>query len=218
MIQSKAWQWEEVLLKDSQWERPSDEFYAVAWRWLQAGRKHVLDLGCGIGRHSLFLATMGFAVDAFDLSEVGVARLKTVAREKGVSIQARVGDMLALPYESGEFDAVLAFHVIYHSDRAGVERVIAEIDRVLRPGGELYVTFNSRNSPSLRCPDNVQIDENTFIKTTGQEAGIPHYYVDDREVRRLLAGFRLIRLTHLEEIAPESDDRSWHYFVLAEKP
>lgn len=205
------------MSKETRWEQPADEFYPVALRWRQANRKRVLDLGCGIGRHSLLLAAMGFAVDAFDLSEAGVARLAAVAREKGFSIQTKVGDMLALPYESGNFDAVLAFHVIYHSDRAGVERVIAEIDRVLRPGGELYVTFNSRNNPSLSKQDNVQIDENTFIKTTGHEAGIPHYYVDDREVRRLLVGFRLIRFTHLEEIDPEGDYRSWHYFVLAEK-
>ena len=51
--------------------------------------------------------------------------------------------------------------------------------------------------------------------TEGREAGIPHYYVDEAEVRRLLAGFEFVRFIQVEEI--RADHSSWHYYVLAQK-
>ena len=56
------------------------------------------------------------------------------------------------------------------------------------------------------------------MKTDGPEVDIPHYYVDEAEVRRLLSAFAIRRLTHVEEIDPQSRWRGFHYFVLAEKP
>jgi len=124
--------------------------------------------------------------------------------------------MLTLPYVSGGFDCVLAWHVIYHSDRAGVEQVMAEIGRVLAGKGEAYLTFNSLCSPAFHDPSNRRIGENTVIKTNGIEAGIPHYFVDEPEIRRLMSGFEILRLKHVEEIWDSR--RSRHYFVLGRKP
>jgi len=76
---------------------------------------------------------------------------RNVARS--VSVHPRQGgDMLTLPYDSGSFDCVLAFHVIYHTDRTGIERVISEIHRVLVQGGEVYLTFNSLSNPTFSDP------------------------------------------------------------------
>jgi SAM-dependent methyltransferase len=123
--------------------------------------------------------------------------------------------MLSLPYASESFDCVLSFHVIYHTDKAGIERVISEIDRVLVRGGEVYLTFNSLSNPIFSDPQHRRIDKNTIVKTDGIEVGVPHYGVDEPEIRRLMSSFEFIRLTHVEEIW--GDYHSWHYFVLAKK-
>lgn len=214
MVDSVAWKWNEVT--DSIWERPAEDVYYLAARWRGDGRRSLLDLGCGTGRHSVFFAEQGFSVDALDLSGDGIQRLEKKAQEKKLPIRARVADMLALPYASGAFDCVLGFHVIYHTDKAGVEKVVSEIRRVLGNGAEAYLSFNSRSNPSFGDPKNRHIGEHTVVRTEGVEAGVPHYYVDEAEVKRLLSGFEFIRFTHVNEIT-ETRSR-WHYFVLARKP
>ncbi len=213
MLQSKPWRWNEVT--DPKWEEAAPEMYAVRERWLQDGRKFILDLGCGIGRHSLFLAAGGFIVDAFDLSEVGLAALTKTANERCLPVLAQVGDMKALPYPDSCFDGIVAFNVIYHADRQGVELALNEIRRVLAKGGEVFLTLLSKLNPSFTDSANLIIDADTRLKTHGHETDVPHYYADEAEVIRLLTGFEILRLAYLEEI--ESRGRSCHYHILARK-
>lgn len=214
MVTSVAWNWDNQI-ENIRWQEPAQEVYYLAERWQAQSRARLLDLGCGIGRHSVFFAQRGFSVDAFDLSERGVAVLDQAAQERQLLVRARVGDMLSLPYETGAFDCLLAYHVIFHTNRAGLEQVIAEIRRVLVAGGELFVTFNSVRNPSYTRPTNRVLEPHTVLQTEGHEAGIPHHHVDEAEVRELLAGFEFIRFTQGEEIL--ADHSSWHYFVLARK-
>ena len=125
MVHSEPWKWEQVA--GERWREPDPLAYYLAARWAQQGKRRFLDLGCGIGRHALFFARQGFAVDAYDLSPSGVAMVEESARTAGLLVSTRVGDMLALPYDDGQFDCLMAFHVIYHSDRAGAERTLSEI-------------------------------------------------------------------------------------------
>jgi SAM-dependent methyltransferase len=215
MIQSKEWPWENVT--GPFWQEPAEQVYYLASRWRRGGRKTFLDLGCGIGRHALFFAERGFSVDAFDLSEHGIAVLQKKATERQLSISTQVGDMLQLPYDSRFFDCVLAFNAIYHTDRKGLKQVISEIHRVLVEGGEAYLTFKSKHDlASLDSTTYRRVDENTVVPSEGQEAGIPHCLVDEQEIRRLLDGFKLIKFSHVQDIW--EGWRSWHYFVLARRP
>lgn len=56
-----------------------------------------LDVGCGLGRHALMLAGLGFDVDALDVSEVAVERVARVARERRLPIAAAQADLSARP-------------------------------------------------------------------------------------------------------------------------
>jgi SAM-dependent methyltransferase len=214
MLRSEPWKWDQIA--GQRWHEPDPMAYYLAARWTAQGRRRFLDLGCGVGRHALFFARQGFVIDAFDLSPSGIAALEESARGAGLAITARVGDMLSLPYPNGQFDCLMAFHVIYHSDRAGTEKAITEIVRVLAPGGEAYITFNSRSNRTMSNPANVRVDEYTCIKTDGSEANVPHYYVDAPEVRRLLSAFDLHLFEHREEFRGENS--SWHYYTLCSKP
>lgn len=213
MLQSKPWRWNEVT--DTKWEEPAPEMYALSDRWLGSDKTFILDLGCGIGRHSLFLASRGFAVEALDLSEIGVASVTKAAGEKCLPIIARVGDMKSIHFQDESFDAVVAFNVIYHADRQGVEQVIDEIRRVLADKGEVFLTLISKQHPSFTDPTSRIIDADTRIKTHGHEADVPHYYVNEAEALRLMSGFEILRFSHVEEI--EKGERGCHYYILARK-
>ena len=114
---------------------------------LRVGRgTRFIDVGAGAGRHSFEALRRGADVTAYDLDEVelkGVAEMfdaLAAAGElpPGAVGRVQVGDMLDLPYDDGHFGCVLASEVLEHV--ADDDRAIAELVRVLAPGGTLAVT------------------------------------------------------------------------------
>ncbi|HEU5160575.1 MAG TPA: methyltransferase domain-containing protein [Streptosporangiaceae bacterium] len=110
---------------------------------------HVLDLGCGAGRHAFEVYRRGANVVAFDRDAGELAEVATmfdamrVAGDAPEGAAARVvrGDALRLPFPAGSFDKVIAAEVLEHipDDMSAM----AELLRVLRPGGRLAVTVPS---------------------------------------------------------------------------
>jgi SAM-dependent methyltransferase len=214
-VTSKGWDWSKI--SEKYWLEPSDEFLPVALRWQELGKKSILDIGCGRGRHSLFLAEMGFDVTATDISPEGIGQLREEAGRRGLDKKIRtvVCDMLELPFEDNSFDGVVGFHSLYHTDYAGLKKVIARITGLLKESGQLYVTFNSRSNPSFRASDNTVIDEHTVIRHFGLEEGIPHTFLDYDDVIALLADYKILKMQQIQDYY---DNRtSIHFFVEAEK-
>jgi SAM-dependent methyltransferase len=111
-----------------------------------AADERVLDLGCGFGRHAFEAARRGAAVVALDAAEGEVrqvrgtlgAMLEAGELDEKASAAAVQGDALSLPFAGASFDRVIASEVLEHivDDRS----TMAELARVLRPGGVLAVT------------------------------------------------------------------------------
>ena len=215
MCVSKAWDWNQE--KDLCWLLPSEESYYIAQRWKTKGIEKVLDFGCGLGRHSIFFANHGFDVNAFDLSAEGTEHLKQWAEKEQLSIDVKVGDMQELPYPTHSFDAIFAYHVISHTDSLGIRKILKEISRVLKPGGEVYMTFCSKETWSYRDAGYPQYDANTVIKTDdGPEKGVFHFYVDLDDIIALLFDFEIESIRHIDDCYLAGHrQNSKHYFVLA---
>ncbi|MCO5991824.1 class I SAM-dependent methyltransferase [Actinoallomurus rhizosphaericola] len=111
--------------------------------------EHVLDMGCGAGRHAFELYRRGAHVVAFDRDEAELAEVAkmfaAMALEgeppEGASARTVTGDALSLPFPDDTFDKIVAAEVLEHipDDMAAM----AELLRVLKPGGELAVTVPS---------------------------------------------------------------------------
>ena len=67
---TKAWDWSKNT--DGYWLEPCVEAAYLAERWHGAGKTRFADIGCGLGRHTVYMASHGFEVTAFDLSEQAV--------------------------------------------------------------------------------------------------------------------------------------------------
>jgi ubiquinone/menaquinone biosynthesis C-methylase UbiE len=104
----------------------------------------VLEIGCGAGRLTVELARRGLRVDAVDASTAMVDSTAARTTEAGLSEQVSVGvaDVHALPFEASSFDLVVAVGVIPWLHSPG--EAIAEMARVLRPGGQLILTADNR--------------------------------------------------------------------------
>jgi len=216
MVEHKAWDWEKT--ETDIWYRPAEIAYYLADRWKQKGFLRFLDLGCGLGRHSLFFAREGFTVHAIDLSEGAVDGLRTAAVEQNVSVTAQCGDMSALPYQDNAFDCLLAYHVISHTDTAGIKKILSEIRRVVKKGGEVYLTLCSKNAWSYKEAGFPIVDENTVIKVEdGPENGIPHFFTDAETVPALLQDIHIISMQHTQDVIVNGKPYgSWHFFILGE--
>jgi ubiquinone/menaquinone biosynthesis C-methylase UbiE len=97
----------------------------------------VLDLGCGTGRHSLWLAAGGAAVTAVDFSHgmLDEARGKRWAEQ----IRFVCHDLhLPLPFDRDDFDLVVSGLVLEHLKE--LDAFFAEVSRMLRPGGRAVIT------------------------------------------------------------------------------
>jgi SAM-dependent methyltransferase len=98
----------------------------------------VLCVADGEGRNSVWLAGRGLAVDAFDIAEVGVAKARRLAVERGVTVNFAVADCDAYPWPDAVYDGVAAIFVQF-ADPAMRTRLFAHIVRSLKPGGGTLV-------------------------------------------------------------------------------
>lgn len=129
----------------------NDAFYSLAFDHvasLLGGAHHgpVLDAGCGYGTKTVHLARRGFNVVGVDISERVLEIGQRSVEIAGLTdrVEFHHADLLAMPFEDGAFGSVLCWGVLMHVPE--VERAIAELARVIRPGGTIVVSEGNRRS------------------------------------------------------------------------
>ncbi|HEX7241358.1 MAG TPA: class I SAM-dependent methyltransferase [Longimicrobiaceae bacterium] len=102
----------------------------------------VLDAGCGSGRNLVYLLRSGFDVFAVDRDAGAVERVRRLAASLAPRLPAesfQAAEVDALPFEDGSMDVVLSSAVLHFAgDQEHFDRMLAEMWRVLRPGGFLF--------------------------------------------------------------------------------
>jgi ubiquinone/menaquinone biosynthesis C-methylase UbiE len=105
----------------------------------------ILDIGCGTGKFAVRALTdlPNAQVWGLDLSGGMLQRARTRAQDFGGRLHLVQGDSERLPFADDSFDAVTCSHSFHHYPRQ--ERVLAEMHRVLRPGGQLLLVDGDRD-------------------------------------------------------------------------
>ena len=219
MIKSKGWNWK-IVDDDPNcvWKNPSIESYYLLNRWSSLKLKNFLDLGCGLGRHSVLFAANDFNVSCFDISEEAIKRTKDWCLKEGLKCDYKVGDMLKLPYDDEAFDSILCRNVISHTE--GMKEIIKELKRVLKPNGECYITLGSKDTWGFKQESWPLKDPNTRLKMEeGPEYMTPHFYADYELCKDLFKDFKIITIYQTIEYY-ESNNKlfdSYHYHLLIKK-
>ncbi|MEL6451634.1 MAG: bifunctional 2-polyprenyl-6-hydroxyphenol methylase/3-demethylubiquinol 3-O-methyltransferase UbiG [Pseudomonadota bacterium] len=130
---------------DIRWVRTLKNMVPGRLRWFDRhvdwDGKAVLDLGCAGGFMAEALAERGAQVTGIDPAAQAIAAARHHADQQGKAIRYDVGVGEALPYADNSFDAVVCVDVLEHVSDLG--QVLAEVARVLRPGGVFaYDTIN----------------------------------------------------------------------------
>lgn len=150
----------------------------------------VLDLGAGDGSIAVALAKQGKTVHALEISNEGIEKIKTHAQEAQVSVHTLEQDMYqALPFEDRSLDAIIAFQSLNHNTLPNIEKLFAEITRILKHGGLFIVKTANFNSFDLEdlgsslykdshggisCTLRF-LDKQTYVPQDGPEKGLTHY-------------------------------------------
>ena len=126
----------------------AEDFYALGqsdWadfcrRWVNYGVEfgRVVDIGCGAGRLTKYMATDFASVIGVDISDDMLEVARTYIPEPNVDL--RLGDGVTLPVETSTVDGAFSAHVFQHFDSFAMARAnFSEVARILKPGGTMMV-------------------------------------------------------------------------------
>jgi SAM-dependent methyltransferase len=165
----------------------------------------VLDIGCGVGRHCVYLGERGFRVAGMDISPSGIKQSQDACTARNIPFDGRVSDMSALPWPNATFDAALSTATIHHQLRANLVRTMAEVVRILKPGGAFQVDFPCTETLDYQLLRGLvaagqiaEVEPNTFVDqrpiTEDIDGYLPHHYCDEADIRDLLSSFEIVKL------------------------
>lgn len=201
MAKTSVWERRYSKLKQlPEWLKKPVPFVVEA---LDAFKRHkfrdVLDLGCGVGRHCIYLAENGFDMVGLDVSRSALRTAKEWIRQKRLTnVSFVLGSMIDLPLGDCRFDAVISVSVLHHAMKEQIMKAVDEIHRVLRRNG-LFLT-NLVSVEDYRYGMGEEVEADTFMVLEDFEDGrfeeLHHFFTRD-EVVQLLAQFSRIEIKPL---------------------
>ena len=133
-----------VLYKHRDFKEASAFTRLISERFFSSGKKRLMDLGCGKGRHAVSLASFGHEVIGVDLSENSIASARTThVDQSGLSFVRADMRELRTHFEADTFDGVLLLFTSfgYFENDQDHEEVLAQVKQIIRPGGSLLLDY-----------------------------------------------------------------------------
>nr|WSZ15341.1 methyltransferase domain-containing protein [Streptomyces canus] len=180
---------------------PLDRVLLDGFAELVGDSGRVADLGCGPGRVTGYLASLGLSVSGLDLSESMLA----IARRENPGLRFERGSMLELDLPDGALAGALSWYSSIHTPVDELPRLFAEFHRVLAPGGHLLVAFQAGD------------EDRHHDRPWGRPVALTFLRRRPEQVIELLraAGFALVSRTVRE---PGPEEVSQQAFLVARRP
>lgn len=148
---------------------PHEKLIQFIFRTFKTDREliRILDLGCGSGANTLFLASEKFDVCATDISDIAVDN--TLGRLCGLKAEVKTGVVSDIGFDDETFDCVVSIGVLECAGAAVFNEAFREIVRVLKPGGYAFLLFASDSD--FRIVGNNQLGLHGFTDKEVASAG-----------------------------------------------
>lgn len=156
----------------------------------------VLELGCGPGRNAIYLAELGFKVDAVDLSSEGLQWARERANDKGVHVNFIQGNIFKLDIPHDEYDLIYDSGCFHHVPPHRRVSYLHLLNNCLKSGGHFAITCFDAKGMGLDLPDEEVYRERTM------KGGLGYTFEKMREV---FSDFEEIELRKMKEVKQPSD-------------
>ena len=117
---------------------------------------NAIDLGCGTGTYSIYLARQGFAVVGVDTSPTAIRKAQEKANRAGVKPEFIVRDVTRLDFPGGSFDIALDVGCLHGLNTAERQRYALELTRLMAPAGTLLIWGGNRVMRFGLSPEEVE--------------------------------------------------------------
>jgi tellurite methyltransferase len=136
----------------------------------------VLDIGCGEGKDSFFLAKNNFNVTAIDFSEEGIKKLKEFAKKEKLKIKTEVSDAKSYLQDCEIFDAIFVMNVFQFIEEKNIINMIKQIQSKTKSNGlNVIASFIAENSK-----------QKNIVLSKGR------YFFDEGELRKLYKDWKIL--------------------------
>lgn len=185
--------WDDVFAKKGKFfTKPHPDMERLAKLFSEKGVRRVLDLGCGTGRHLLFLLKRKFEVYGFDGSPNGLEIAKNWLAEENLTSELVCQKIEhKFPYKDGFFDAVISIQVIHHNLLKDIVFTVNEIERILKREGFIFITFPLLQGFYVKKDYMKKVEPRTYIPLKGPEKGLAHHFFTIAETKRVFRAFDL---------------------------
>ena len=213
--------WEKIF-SERDWGRyPSEDvirciarnFYRVP----QRKEIKILDLGCGGGAHTWYMAREGFDVYAIDGSPSAIKQTERLLAMDQLSAHLQHGDIKKLTYENNYFDAVLDCNAIQHNYWQDIQGIHREILRVLKPNGLLLSMMLSEDTTGTLQAE--KLEENTFRGFNNPFITpnvLAHLFTQD-SISFLMQEYVIDEMSQITRMNNNKHDCIAHYILTARK-
>ena len=178
------------------WATPSDRFYTVFKKFLDRSDfkiKHVLDIGCGVGKYLKILQSEGFKTDGMDSSETAVEMTKKLLGDDSAILCT---DMFEFEITKDKYDLITSILTIHHGTKRQVQCLVGRIYEAIADDGKIFITVpdyeSSKKWDSFK--NHKEVAEGTFVPLLGPEKGLPHSFYTKEEIRKLFSNFKGLML------------------------
>lgn len=189
------------------------------------GNEKVLDLGCGAGRHTIFMANENIIPYGVDISKKGVKHTKDMLKNcgfEGFNNNIKCGDFSQLEFKDDFFDGIICYGVLYYSKKEDIKKAVDEIYRVLQKDGKALVVV--RNTEDYRFRKGKKIEENTFIinendgsKCAYNENDMVMHFFTKEEVKNLFSRFSSVMIDMFSETHENEKYKDSNYILIIRK-
>ena len=174
----------------------------------------VIDVGCGEGFYSIYLASKGFDVTGIDISEKAINYAKKNAKKEGFDIKFKVMDLNDLSEIKEKFDLVLEWAILHCMPFEKRKKYIESISKILNKGGKYLSTcFNVQDTKFGKISERIRIVPENARALMGEKM----YFSSLNEIKQLFEShFRIIESKVFDKIDARNTN-TWNYFFMEKR-
>ena len=152
----------------------------------------VCDAACGFGKYSVILSSNDFCVSGFDIADNAVKITLDNMRYFALNYdEYRTCSITDISFQDEKFDAVIAHAVLDHLRVKDARIALSELDRIIKPKGFIYLSFDGLNDDDL-IDEHEVLAEGEYYYTKAGKKGMLFKYYSDQEIQDLLSEYDII--------------------------